>query len=240
MTARPTRESRAARVADQIENTIFASRLPVGAFLGRRTDLIERHAVSPSVMNEVLRLLDDRGLITAKPGPQGGVFVASELPQVRLGAFDLWFRGLTVEPLKLFESRAYLENLLAEVALSRATPADIAEMDRALDELRCAESPRVFFPATMRLHLVIGRASRLDLLVNLHESIVAILDGALARVDVIYTWERVRRQSLEVHGNLVQAIRDRDREVFAKVLRLHDQDLIRDNDPDRSPRVAVD
>ena len=47
--------SRAQQVATAIEDELLAARTPVGTSLGRRTDLMERHGVSPTVMNETLR-----------------------------------------------------------------------------------------------------------------------------------------------------------------------------------------
>src|SRR5260221_14011531 len=114
------RRSRAQQVALVIENALLTSRTPVGTSLGRRTDLMVEHDVSPTVMNETLRILRDRGLVVVRPGPGGGVFVANQPPQVRLGALDLWFSGSGTDPLDLFEARNHLEDILTSVALDRA------------------------------------------------------------------------------------------------------------------------
>ncbi|WP_020498670.1 FadR/GntR family transcriptional regulator [Sciscionella marina] len=238
MTAEKTVRSRAEKVAAEVEDGIYRSRAAVGTFLGRRTDLIEEHGVSPSVMNEALQLLRDRGMVTVRPGPKGGIFVASQPPQIRLGALDLWFQGLSTDPIKLFETRMYLENLFSEVALLRATPDDIADLEWALEEMRKATDPKAFLNANMRLHLAIGRASRIDMLVSLYESIVVIISSTLVRVEATHGWKRPHRQSIEVHANLVNAIRDRDRERLTKVMSLHDQDMVRAADPGRSPHIV--
>ena len=77
--------SRAQQVAAQVENELLAARTPVGTSLGRRTDLMERFGISPTVCNEALRILRDRDLVMVRPGPGGGIFVANVPPQVRLG-----------------------------------------------------------------------------------------------------------------------------------------------------------
>jgi DNA-binding FadR family transcriptional regulator len=100
--------SRAQRIAAEIEAEILADRMPMGTRLGLRTDLIDRFEASPPVMNEALRILRERDLVTVRPGPNGGVMVASLPPQLRLGGIDVWHQGLTAEPEKLFEARSQL------------------------------------------------------------------------------------------------------------------------------------
>jgi DNA-binding transcriptional MocR family regulator len=85
--------SRAQQIATEIEAEIPSDRIPAGTRLGLRTDLISRFEVSPLVMNEALRILRKRHLVTVKLGPNGGVIVDSPPPQVRLGGIDVWHQG---------------------------------------------------------------------------------------------------------------------------------------------------
>jgi len=43
------------------------------------------------------------------------------------------------------------------------------------------------------------------------------------------------RHSIDVHSELVDAISRRDRAAFDKVMQLHNDDLVRTDDPRRSP-----
>ncbi|ODU07602.1 MAG: GntR family transcriptional regulator [Pseudonocardia sp. SCN 72-86] len=227
--------SRAQRVAAAIEDGILAGRTAVGASLGRRTDLIEAHGVSPTVMNETLRILRDRGLVEVRPGPGGGVFVIGSPPQVRLGALDLWFSPGTQDPLGLFEARNHLEELLTTVALDRAGPEDLRDMEWAVEEMRAAREPRAFLEANMRLHLAIARAARIPVLSGTYEAVVAILRNSLARVELLPGHDEMYTHNIEVHAQIVAAIRDRDREALTKLGALHREDLVRATDPSRSP-----
>ncbi|WP_439656495.1 GntR family transcriptional regulator [Lentzea sp. HUAS TT2] len=110
------------RIAAELEKEILEQRLDSGARYALRTELIERYGVSANAMNEALRILRERGVVVVKPGVQGGVFIAQPPPQVRLGVIDLWFRGLLVDAVDLFEARSLLEDGFAEVAAERATP----------------------------------------------------------------------------------------------------------------------
>ena len=229
------RRSRAQQVATAIEDELLAARTPVGTSLGRRTDLMARHGVSPSVMNEVLRILRDRGLVVVRPGPGGGVFVSSTPPQVRLGALDLWFTGGSPEPLDLFEARNHLEDVLTSVALDRAGPGDIRDMEWALEEMRGAPDARAYLEANIRLHLAIARAARIPVLAGMYEAVAAIITGTLTRAELLPGHEEVYAHNVQVHAQIVVAIRERDREALTKLIGLHREDLVRASDPSRSP-----
>lgn len=230
--------SRAQQVAGAIENDLLASRAPVGTSLGRRTDLMEQHKVSPMIMNEVLRILRDRDLIVVRPGPGGGVFVASRPPQVRLGALDLWFSGSGTDPLDLFEARTHLEDVLTSVALDRAGPSDVRDMEWAVEEMRGAPDARAYLGANLRLHQAIARAARIPVLAGMYEAIAAIITGTLSRAELLPGHEEMYRHSIEVHAEIVTAIRERDRDALDKLMRLHRQDLVRAVDASRSPAEA--
>jgi DNA-binding FadR family transcriptional regulator len=229
--------SRAQQVAAAIENALLADRTPVGTSLGRRTDLMEHHQVSPMVMNEVLRILRDRGLVVVRPGPGGGVFVASQPPQVRLGALDLWFSDSGPDPLDLFEARTHLEDVLTSVAVDRAGPADVRALEWAVEEMRNAPDPRGFLEANLRFHQAIARAARIPVLAGMYEAIAAIVTGNLKRAVLLPGHEEMYAHNIEVHAGIAAAIRDHDREALDKLMTLHRHDLVRAVDPSRSPAV---
>jgi DNA-binding FadR family transcriptional regulator len=227
--------SRAQQVAAELENELLAARTPVGTALGRRTDLMERFGISPTVCNETLRILRDRGLVLVRPGPGGGIFVASVPPQVRLGALDLWFSGTGVDPLDLFEARTHLESTLTTVAVDRAGPKDVRDMEWALEEMRGATEARAYLEANLRLHLAIARAARIPVLAGMYEALAAIISGSLTRAELLPGHEEMYEHNLAVHAEIVAAIRDGNREALTKAMALHHQDLVRAVDPSRSP-----
>jgi DNA-binding FadR family transcriptional regulator len=220
--------SRAQQIAAEIEAEILSSRLPAGSRLGLRTELIDRFEVSPPVMNEALRILRERDLVTVRPGPNGGVIVASPPPQLRLGGIDVWHQGLTAEPEKLFEARSQLDMLLTMTAAQRATPADIRAMEWALDDMRAAgDDARAFLDANMRLHLAVARGARVDLLADFYESIVTLLSCTMTKAVFVEDREELLEHNLQVHANLITAIRDQDTIALQKLLSLHHLDTIR-------------
>lgn len=224
------RASRAQQVAAELEAQILADHASTGDRVGLRTELIARFAVSPSVMNEALRILRERNLVEVKPGPNGGVFVANPPPQVRLGAIDVWYQGLTVDPMQLFEARQYLDALFPTAAMQRANPDDIRAMEWALDDMRAAsgrDDARAFLDANMRMHLAIARASRIEVLVGMYQTIVTMLTATISRARFIEGLTGPRAHNLEVHANLIAAIRDQDTVLLEKTLAQHNEDMVR-------------
>lgn len=231
------RRSRAQLVAAQVEEEILAARLPVGARLGRRTEFMQRFGISPTIMNETLRILRDSGLVAVRRGNGGGLFVASVPPQIRLGAMDLWFTGTGTPPLDLFEARVHLERILTPLAFDRCEDTDVESMRRGLDAMDRAVDARGYLSGVMQVHRAIVRAARVPVLDGVHEAIVALLSGSLSRAAYIPGHEEMLRHSLSVHTELVDAIARRDRTTFDKLAALHDDDLVRADDPARSPHV---
>jgi DNA-binding FadR family transcriptional regulator len=168
--------------------------------------------------------------VEVRPGPNGGVFVANPPPQVRLGAIDVWHQGLTVDPEQLFEARRHLDTLFPPVAMERVTPSDLEEMDRALDELRNAsarDDARGFLEANMRLHLAVARASGIEVLVGMYQTIVTLLSATISRAEFVPGLDGPRAHNVDVHAALVAAIRERDRELLEKALAQHHEDMVR-------------
>lgn len=237
-TPSPARLSRAEVVADQVEEEILAARAPVGEHLGRRSEFMERFGISPMIMNETLRILRARGLVGVRPGTGGGIFVASQPPQVRLGAMDLWFHTSGTSPLALFEARLHLEATMTEVAFDRATPEDVAKMRAALSEMTAVEDARRYLSGVIALHRALVVASRLAVLDDMHQSIVAVLQANLSRAIFVPGHKKTLRHSVEVHTAIVDAVDRHDRASFDEAMSMHSDDLVSTIDPRRSPDSA--
>ena len=231
------RSSRAERVAADLEHEILSARLPVGAHLGRRSEIMGRFGISPTVMTETLRILRDRDLVTVRPGPGGGITVASAPPQVRVGALDLSFQPSTPHPLDMFEARLYLEFGLTKAAFERATSDDIAAMRSAMVAMRACTDAPLYFDSVLAFHGIVAAAAHIPVLEGMHQLIVTSIKAVLTRVVFVQNHEALLTSSLDVHDDIVAAIALHDQSSFVDAINRHDQDLIRAEDPDRTPNT---
>ena len=139
LSAAPANTRQAERAADRIAG--LARSAEPGTHLGTETELRALCGVSVSTFNEALRLLQARGLVSARPGPGGGLFAAEQSPMVRLGNTMLALDTEHTSVAEAIRIRDALAPLLIEDALWHASPADIAEMRAILDEMaRAAEA----------------------------------------------------------------------------------------------------
>lgn len=211
------------------------ARFPVGAHLGRRAEFMHRFGISPMTMSETLRILRGRGLVAVRPGAGGGIFVAALPPQVRLGGMDLWFHESGTHPLDLFEARVHLEAQLTPVAFDRATEDDVTAMRGPLALMSQARDACAFLDAVMALHRSLVAAARVPVLDAMHQAVVAVLRSTLTRAVFIDGYEPLLQHSIGVHQGIVEAISSRNRSAFHKIMLLHNDDLIRADNPRRSP-----
>jgi DNA-binding FadR family transcriptional regulator len=195
---------------------------------------MDRFGISPTVMNETLRILRDRELVTVRPGPGGGITVASAPPHVRVGALDLWFQPSNPHPLDLFEARLYLEFGLTKAAFERATSDDIAAMRSAMVAMRASTQSAEFFEAVLAFHGVVAAAAHIPVLEGMHQLIVTSIKAVLSRVVFVGHHEQQLASSLEVHDDIVAAIALHDQASFVDAINRHDEGLIRADDPDRT------
>src|ERR1700760_1560693 len=105
------RVSRAELVARELEREITDEREP-GERLGTKEDLRKRFGVAVATLNEAVRLLEMRGLIEARPGPGGGVFVSRAGLRVALSLLVLGLKTESTPNEECPEVRDALEPLV--------------------------------------------------------------------------------------------------------------------------------
>lgn len=210
----PTTRARAHEVADYLADVI-AQRLAPGERLGTKEDIRRLTRVSVSTVNEATRLLEERGLISLRPGPNGGIFAAAPNPMVKLGQLFLQVHD---DPERFSEAGAIrdaLEPLIARDACLHRTDDDVEALTHLLATMESSQHELDdFLRADLALHQRIAAVTDRDLLSGVYlavlkiqrEQISAPLQSHLPSLE--HTHHR-----FEIHRDLIQAIATGDVEA---------------------------
>ncbi|MFW0793392.1 FCD domain-containing protein [Gordonia sp. CPCC 205515] len=212
-----------------------------GDRIGSKDDLRQVCQVSVGTINEAIKLALERGIITSRPGPGGGIFAAEPPPLSRMNG---WFREAAGDVTALPESiqiRDALAPLLVSEVMTRLTDADIDEFNDLLGAVHKAHDRRDvpgFIWAAWNVHEHFAGLGRSQLLDSLYLSIM----------DVGTSHVRARLQQADDDGTRDVAVYFEDFaqviEDFVVALSNRDApaaiDALRRTDPSMMLRAPVD
>ncbi|MFE6758314.1 FadR/GntR family transcriptional regulator [Streptomyces sp. NPDC057684] len=122
------------RVAAMLADEIESGRLTTGDKLPTEVELVKQLGVSRTVIREAVSRLSSAGLVEARQGR--GVFVLP--PRTRPLDLDADTTDTKAKVLQIVEVRRAMEGEAAELAATRATPADHTRMRQALAAIDAA------------------------------------------------------------------------------------------------------
>jgi DNA-binding FadR family transcriptional regulator len=242
---RPARAPRGAspfvreHVLDTLGRRILAGDYPQGTTLPTESQLCTEFGVSRTSVREAVKMLAAKGLVVSRQRAGTRVQEAESwnrldpdvLGWMNASAFDLDFAQ------GLLEARHAIEPAAARWAAMRATARDLAAIEIAYEAMRSAEATDLpaSAEADLAFHSAILRAS--------HNPVFAALIGLIGHAltnsfRVTTSVSRSHVQSLDVHGDVFEAIRLRQPdlasermhaliEFAAKDMRLHAEELAR-------------
>jgi len=210
------------QVEEQLRAAILSGQLPIGAKLGSEAALAVEFSVSRTTVREALRSLATQGLINKVPGSGGGSFVRSVDHQsfghvLREGIENLLQLG-TIERREASAVRLLLEVPAVRLAAQKATPDDIAALERILERLKAAPIDHPDIPLLdVEFHTSIARASGNRVL----SSLIFALHRATEPVRHLELTKEVGRQSHRQHSQILDAIRLHDPDAAEQALVTH-------------------
>ena len=185
--------------------------------LGTKDELRALCGVSVGTFNEALKIAQNRGVVSLRPGPGGGIFSKSVSALVRLGNLFLALDQDENTVAEAVHVRNALDMLLMDDAVGHASDDDVATLYDAIDDMERAvneRDARGFMKANWHLHAIIATISPNSILSNFYLGLLEVIEvHTLAiqptREQPLDTYIAYR---LDLHRRMVDAIRDRDLE----------------------------
>jgi DNA-binding FadR family transcriptional regulator len=217
------RVSLAEAIARELEAEITGGGLNPGERIGTKTELRRRFGVAAATINEAIRLVETRGLLVAKPGPGGGIFVTDTSARVRMNQFVLGYRWSEGTVTDFHALRNALEPLICRDAAQHRTKADVRELRAALRGLeQQLDDPVGLLRQTWVLHRRIARICRNAPVHSVYLTVVDFLEHAVERVEF---GRRDARDYLDRHVELVDAIEEGPGARLEEALVRHEQGI---------------
>ncbi len=221
-------------MADQVANQIAEAieKLKPGDRLGTKQELREQARCSIGTINETLRVLQSRGLIEVRRGPQGGLFVAERSPMAQLGHAVLHLDTDVSSIAEAMDIRDALDPLLIEDAVRYGSAQQVKVMRRYLARMADAvenDDGIGFLRANWKLHEAIADVSPRAILQAFYVSLLNLIEDHTITVasGADQPLAGFHRDRYDVHSRLVDAIADRNLPEALAVLTEHNAGIAR-------------
>lgn len=210
-------------VVRQIELLILRGILRPGERLPSERELSEKLGVSRPSLRDAIADLQERGLVTARPG--SGIYVAEVLGS----AFSPALRQLfATHDEALFDYVAFrrdIEAMAAERAARLATDADRAVLQEIFDKMEASHDrrdPERNARLDAQFHSAIIEASHNVVMLHMMRSMYELLrEGVFYNRQVMFAQQTSRAALLDQHRSINAAIQNRDPEAAAAAVRAH-------------------
>lgn len=206
---RTSSPSRAREAADHLEGQV--REMAPNQRIGTKSELQKTLGVAAGTLNEALRLLQERGLVEVKPGPRGGVFTTVPDPVVQLGQTFLSVRGRPESVDHAVAVRDALEPLVVMEALRHRTAASVRGLRSRIGEVADAiDDDEQFLRQIWFLHEDIAAIGSNQILTSMYLGILKLVEDATLGVVPKSKSIQYKRERLEVHEMIVDAIDHKD------------------------------
>jgi GntR family transcriptional regulator, transcriptional repressor for pyruvate dehydrogenase complex len=205
-------------LAQEIVHEIVSRKLQPGTLLSSEAQMLEDYGVGRGSLREALRILEVHGLITMKPGRNGGPMVIEVRTRDygRMSTLFFHLGGVTFR--ELMDARLVMEPMMARLAAERRGQELVGKL--ADPDATQVEDDTTYFHATSDFHKGVAAMSGNSVLNLLSASLEDIfrdqVSGILSPADE-------RRDVLAVHAAIAEAIANGRADDAEKLMREHMQ-----------------
>ena len=218
-----TPEKLSMAVVRQIEQLILRGILRPGERLPSERELAERLEVSRPSLREAISLLQEQGLLSAKPG--AGVYVADVLGSAFAPALLELFARHDEAVFDYLSFRRDMEALAIERAAKYASDTDLAVVQTVFDKMEAAHAKRNAEEEAQldaQFHMAIIEASHNVVMLHMMRSMYELLRGGVFYNRQIMFKQRTSRAALlDQHRAINDALQARDPDQARAAIEAH-------------------
>jgi DNA-binding FadR family transcriptional regulator len=208
----PTR----AALADHLRDQILSGQLAAGTKLAPERVLAQEFGLSRPIVREVLRGLQERGLVEIVPAR--GTFVRAPSTADGAQSLESHYRRHNATAREVMDARLMLETHSARLAAQRATAADIEALERCVVDAEEAENVIDRARHDIAFHGLLARASHNTVIETMFGSITGLTFELVLRSQAD---PGVARRGMPFHRRILDAIRAHDPDEAEKAMRGH-------------------
>ena len=207
-------------LADRLRREILRGTLAHGASLPTERDLVVQTGLSRGSVREALRILEAEGLVSTRPGRQGGSVARRPGDESLARYIGMFVEGRGISLLSLLHTREAIEPSIACLAAQNRTDEDVAKLVRRTESVEEAydDVPR-YLAENVKWHCAIATASHNELLRAFMVAISSMVYRASAIED--FATDEVRRVVLKAHRRILDAIVAKDADAARRRMGRH-------------------
>lgn len=208
-------------IVDQIMKAVASQELKPGDRLPPERELAESLGVSRSALREAITTLVAAGVLEARHG--SGVYVAQSCDAAWVRPMALLLLQQHSSLLDLLEVRKALEGEAAYLAALRATPEDIACLEKSFEVLKgVVERSQLGAEEDLQFHLCVAQTTHNGFFLRVIGSLAdAFLEGLRTSRSMSLRIPGFPLVVLEEHRLIVEAVKAHDPEAARKAMHAH-------------------
>jgi GntR family transcriptional repressor for pyruvate dehydrogenase complex len=219
-------------VVVQIQELVLSGDLRPGDKLLAQRHLATRLGVSPTVVREAVKILEQKGLLEARAG--SGTYVSEPTPESCSEVLSLLFRRGRVTFEHLHEIRSMLDIEIAVMAAERAQPQDIEELEDAIRRMdQGLDDTEEYIRADFDLHMALAQATQNPLFPVLTLALLQVLQESRK---LIFQVPGAAERGQKCHRTICDCVKHGDVEGAREAMRGHLQQVQRDNAAAQTPK----
>lgn len=206
-------------VADKLRSLIVDGVVREGATLPSEKELVSQLGVSRATLREALRILESEGLISTRTGPKGGIMVQRPGSANLTRSLSLLLQLEETPFSDLLEARRLLEPLCANLAAQRVTPAEMADLEGIIAQMRLTmDDTSAYVRQQLAFHLKVIAAAHNDVLRLYTLSVGELISARATQVGLSMEQRQI---GLKVAEGILVALKTRNGKLAARRIELH-------------------